>query len=247
MCRLGRFFTRPNIRQGVGSRHSPRRSSGRCARLRVAVNALMLLDPTYVGAAIEETMNRREALFFAGAAFAAAALAPLRGAAQGTYQARYPERPIKLMVAFSAGGVNDMVARQWADRVKEVLGTVVVENQGGGGGTIATAEVARTPADGYTILLGSTSTMVLNPMTMAKVPYRSRQGLRPDRRHRGLGNIDRGACGGTGEQRRGSRRIRQIQSRQALLRLCRRRDDEQSFRRAVQADHRAQRSRSHSL
>jgi tripartite-type tricarboxylate transporter receptor subunit TctC len=106
-------------------------------------------------------------LSFAGATFAAAALAPLGGAAQG----RYPERPIKLMVAFSAGGVNDMVARQWADRVKGILGTVVVENQGGGSGTIATGEVARAQADGYTILLGSTSTMVLNPMTMAKVPY----------------------------------------------------------------------------
>ena len=86
-------------------------------------------------------------------------------------QGRYPERPIKLMVAFSAGGVNDVVARQWAERVKTSLGSVYVENQGGGTGTIATAEVARAPGDGYTILLGSTSTMVLNPMTMAKVPY----------------------------------------------------------------------------
>jgi tripartite-type tricarboxylate transporter receptor subunit TctC len=75
------------------------------------------------------------------------------------------------LVAFSAGGVNDVVARQWADRVKTLLGTVYVENQGGASGTIATAEVARAQADGYTILLGSTSTMVLNPMTMAKVPY----------------------------------------------------------------------------
>jgi tripartite-type tricarboxylate transporter receptor subunit TctC len=116
-------------------------------------------------------MNRRHVLSFAGATFAATALAPLGGAAQGTNQGRYPERPIKLMVAFSAGGVNDMVARQWADRVKGLLGTVVVENQGGGSGTIATGEVARAQADGYTILLGSTSTMVLNPMTMPKVPY----------------------------------------------------------------------------
>ncbi|HSS83361.1 MAG TPA: tripartite tricarboxylate transporter substrate-binding protein, partial [Reyranella sp.] len=45
------------------------------------------------------------------------------------------------------------------------------KNQGGGSGTIATGEVARALPDGYTILLGSTSTMVLNPMTMAKVPY----------------------------------------------------------------------------
>jgi tripartite-type tricarboxylate transporter receptor subunit TctC len=67
--------------------------------------------------------------------------------------------------------VNDVVARQWADRVKSQLGTVFVENQGGGSGTIATAEVARAQGDGHTLLLGSTSTMVLNPMTMAKVPY----------------------------------------------------------------------------
>ena len=86
-------------------------------------------------------------------------------------QGRYPERPIKLLVAFSAGGVNDVVARQWADRVKTLLGTVYVENQGGASGTIATGEVARAQPDGHTILLGSTSTMVLNPMTMAKVPY----------------------------------------------------------------------------
>ena len=75
------------------------------------------------------------------------------------------------MIAFSAGGVNDVVGRQWADRMKTLLGTVYVENQGGGTGTIATGEVARAQPDGHTILLGSTSTMVLNPMTMARVPY----------------------------------------------------------------------------
>lgn len=106
-------------------------------------------------------MNRRELL--------ALGLASLPASAFG--QGRYPERPIKLLVAFSAGGVNDVVARQWAERVKSDLGTVYVENQGGGSGTIATGEVARAQPDGYTLLLGSTSTMVLNPMTMAKVPY----------------------------------------------------------------------------
>jgi tripartite-type tricarboxylate transporter receptor subunit TctC len=113
------------------------------------------------------TMNRRELLAIGSATLAAAALLPRFAAAQG----RYPERPIKLMVAFSAGGVNDVVARQWAERVRTSLGTVYVENQGGGSGTIATGEAARAQPDGYTILLGSTSTMVLNPMTMAKVPY----------------------------------------------------------------------------
>jgi tripartite-type tricarboxylate transporter receptor subunit TctC len=111
-------------------------------------------------------MNRRDVLTLLSS-LSATTLTPLSALAQG----KYPERPIKLMVAFSAGGVNDVVARQWAERVKTLLGTVYVENQGGGTGTIATGEVARAPGDGYTILLGSTSTMVLNPMTMAKVPY----------------------------------------------------------------------------
>jgi tripartite-type tricarboxylate transporter receptor subunit TctC len=112
-------------------------------------------------------MKRRDLLALGLAFLSARALAPRSALAQG----KYPERPIKLMVAFSAGGVNDVVARQWAERVKTLLGTVYVENQGGGTGTIATGEVARASGDGYTILLGSTSTMVLNPMTMAKVPY----------------------------------------------------------------------------
>ena len=112
-------------------------------------------------------MNRRDLLAFGSISLAATALTPFSAFAQ----VKYPERPIKLMVAFSAGGVNDVVGRQWADRMKPLLGTVYVENQGGGSGTIATGEVARAQPDGHTILLGSTSTMVLNPMTMAKVPY----------------------------------------------------------------------------
>src|SRR6266508_355961 len=113
------------------------------------------------------TMNRRDLLAFALASLSATALTPLAALAQ----AKYPERPIKLMVAFSAGGVNDGVGRQWADRMKTLLGTVYVENQSGGTGTTATGEVARARPDGHTILLGSTSTLILNPMTMARVPY----------------------------------------------------------------------------
>jgi tripartite-type tricarboxylate transporter receptor subunit TctC len=111
-------------------------------------------------------MHRRDVLAGLASLSASAAL-PFPAFAQ----AKYPERPIKLMIAFSAGGVNDIVGRHWADRMKTLLGTVYVENQGGGSGTIATLEVARSQPDGHTLLLGSTSTMVLNPMTMAKVPY----------------------------------------------------------------------------
>jgi tripartite-type tricarboxylate transporter receptor subunit TctC len=111
------------------------------------------------------SMNRRDMLALGLASLSASVATPLLG------QDKYPERPIKLMVAFSAGGVNDVVGRQWAERVRTLLGAVYVENQGGGSGTIASGEVARAQGDGYTLLLGSTSTMVLNPMTMARVPY----------------------------------------------------------------------------
>jgi tripartite-type tricarboxylate transporter receptor subunit TctC len=83
----------------------------------------------------------------------------------------YPERPIKLVVPFSAGGVNDIVGRQWAERVKGHLGSVFVENHGGGGGTIGVMEAKRADADGHTILFGSASTMVLNEMTRSNLAY----------------------------------------------------------------------------
>src|SRR3954470_3494865 len=102
---------------------------------------------------------------------AALVSSPMLAAFSAFAQAKYPDRPIRLMVPFSAGGVVDVIGRQWAERIKPHLGTIVVENQGGGGGTIATGDVARAAPDGYTLLLGNTSIMVLNPAIMAKVPY----------------------------------------------------------------------------
>jgi tripartite-type tricarboxylate transporter receptor subunit TctC len=83
----------------------------------------------------------------------------------------YPDRPIRLVVPFAAGGVSDEVARLWAARVSPLLGTVVVENQGGASGAIGAAAVARAAPDGYTLLLGNTSTQVLNPAIMPRAPY----------------------------------------------------------------------------
>ncbi len=112
-------------------------------------------------------MNRRE--------FAAAGLATLSAGLLTPFsafgQAKFPERPVKLLVPFAAGGVNDVVGRQWAERMREPLGTVYVENQGGAGGSIGALEVTRSTPDGYTLFLGSTSTLVLNPMTMSRLPY----------------------------------------------------------------------------
>src|SRR2546428_4230639 len=71
-------------------------------------------------------------------------------------QAKYPDRPIRLVVPFPPGGGYDAIGRPWADRIKPLLGTVIVENIGGGGGSLGAAAVARARPDGYTILLGGT-------------------------------------------------------------------------------------------
>jgi tripartite-type tricarboxylate transporter receptor subunit TctC len=112
-------------------------------------------------------MRRRDVLFF-GASVICVGSATSRSAFA---QAKYPDRPIKLVVPFVPGGVNDAVARLWADRVKAPLGTVFIENQGGAGGAVGGAAVARAQPDGYTILLGGAGSQVLNPIGMSKPLY----------------------------------------------------------------------------
>jgi len=89
-------------------------------------------------------------------------------------QSNYPDRVIRLMVPFPPGGVYDAVARPWADRMKTSLGSIVVENMGGAGGSLAAAAVARAQPDGYTLLLGggllvtnfiASSRAAFNPLT----------------------------------------------------------------------------------
>jgi len=111
-------------------------------------------------------MDRRDVCKLGLAASASALTAPLALA-----QAAFPNRPIKLVVPFSAGGVNDIVGRQWAERVKPLLGAVFIENLGGAGGTLGVMDVQRAEPDGHSILLGSTSTMVLNTLNANKVSY----------------------------------------------------------------------------
>jgi tripartite-type tricarboxylate transporter receptor subunit TctC len=68
----------------------------------------------------------------------------------------YPSRPIRLVVPFPPGGAFDTLARPWVEQVKPLLGTMVIENIGGGGSSLGAAAVARARPDGYTILLGGT-------------------------------------------------------------------------------------------
>jgi len=83
----------------------------------------------------------------------------------------YPAHPVRLVVPAAPGGATDVFARRFAKQLEAHLGaSVVVENKGGGGGTIGTADVVRAPADGYTLLMGTTGTNVINPLTMT-VPF----------------------------------------------------------------------------
>src|ERR1700686_5914871 len=69
----------------------------------------------------------------------------------------YPTRPIRLVLPFPPGGAFDIVGRPWADKVKATLGTVIVENQPGAGGSVAAPPRAHARPDGYTIFLGASS------------------------------------------------------------------------------------------
>lgn len=99
----------------------------------------------------------------------AATLCVYSGAAPA--QGTYPDRPIKLIVPFPAGGVNDTVARSVAERMRTALGVIVIENRGGADGVVGASAVARAEADGYTLLLGSAGTHLVGPLTVTPRPY----------------------------------------------------------------------------
>src|SRR5882724_11864368 len=87
-------------------------------------------------------------------------------------QAEYPERLITLIVAVPPGGAGDLVARQFANRLSELLNqNVVIENRGGAAGTIAAALTARAAADGYTLLLSSIATHCTAPVVYKNIAY----------------------------------------------------------------------------
>jgi len=86
----------------------------------------------------------------------AAGAAALPAVSRIAWGQAYPTRPIRLVIPFPPGGAFDAVGRPWAEKMKPLLGTVVVENIGGGGASIGAAAVARAQPDGYTILLGGT-------------------------------------------------------------------------------------------
>ena len=95
-------------------------------------------------------------------------------------QSDYPNKPIRLIVAFPAGGSTDIVGRIVAQKLSERLGqAIVVENRGGAGGTIGTDAAAKAAPDGYTLTLGTTSTMAVAPGAYSKLGYDSVKSFSP--------------------------------------------------------------------
>jgi len=101
-----------------------------------------------------------------------AALSTLLIAGNAIAQANYPDRAIRIVVAFPPGGPSDIVARLMADKLTDALGKpVVVENISGAAGNIGSERVAKSAPDGYTLLLSAPGPLVVNPSIYPKLPY----------------------------------------------------------------------------
>ncbi len=110
---------------------------------------------------------------------AATSATALFATARGARAQSYPDRPIRLIVPFPPGGAYDSLGRPWADRIKPHLGTVVIENIGGGGASLGAAAVARAKNDGYTLLFGGTLPHVNEALLKAKPLYDPVKDLEP--------------------------------------------------------------------
>jgi tripartite-type tricarboxylate transporter receptor subunit TctC len=109
-----------------------------------------------------------------------AAIILLAGTTTLASQTAFPSRPITMVVAFAAGGSTDLIARVLAQRMGSILGqTVIVENKGGADGAIGTAAVSRASPDGYTIILSTTSTHVINPLLYKNITYNPTTDFQP--------------------------------------------------------------------
>ena len=110
------------------------------------------------------------------ALFIVGVIAALPAAAQNAY----PSRSIRLVVPFPAGGAPDMIAREVANKVTTQQGwTIIIENKPGSGGNVGVDVAAKAKPDGYTLVLGQTSNLAINPSLYAKMPYNAQKDLTP--------------------------------------------------------------------
>ncbi|WP_048440072.1 tripartite tricarboxylate transporter substrate binding protein [Caenimonas sp. SL110] len=94
--------------------------------------------------------------------------------------AAFPEKPIRLVIGFPAGGPLDQHARLLTERLQAVLGQpIVIDYKSGAGGTVGAQDVMKAPADGYTLMLANTGVMVINPALYSKLPYQTTRDFTP--------------------------------------------------------------------
>lgn len=92
----------------------------------------------------------------------------------------YPSRPVRLVVPYPPGGPLDLAARALAEAMREPLGgTVIVENRSGAGGNVGADHVAKSPADGYSLLIGAVATHAINPSLYPRMPYDAERDFAP--------------------------------------------------------------------
>ena len=95
-------------------------------------------------------------------------------------QAQYPDRPIRIVVGFTPGGGNDIIARVFGQKLSESLGQpVIIENKPGAGAMLATEYVARSAPDGYTLLVGASGAMTISPAVYEKMNYDTMRDFKP--------------------------------------------------------------------
>ena len=94
--------------------------------------------------------------------------------------AAYPDKPIRVVIGFPAGGPLDQHARLLTDKLQAVLGQpIIVDYKSGAGGTVGAQDVMKAPADGYTLMLANTGVMVINPALYTKLPYNTLKDFTP--------------------------------------------------------------------
>ncbi len=104
--------------------------------------------------------------FLAGAALACLVSLPAQA------QDKFPSKPIRMVVSFAVGGPTDIVARIMGARMGEILGQqIIIDNRPGAGGNLGADIVAKSPPDGYTLLMATVSTHAINPLLYKKIPY----------------------------------------------------------------------------
>jgi tripartite-type tricarboxylate transporter receptor subunit TctC len=117
-------------------------------------------------------MKTHRSYFSTGIASAALLLAAIASASAQEDSAKYPSRPIHIVVGFTPGGGNDLIARIVGQKLSEDLGQpVIIDNKPGAGAIVATEYVAKSAPDGYTLLVGASGAMSINPAVYAKLSY----------------------------------------------------------------------------